>query len=94
MNFHQTKGREADQVILLYRAGDYLADRRATEPFAESSRVLYVVLTRARERVVVLLPRNPHQLIAPFADFRLKPRRRPVQQSLCRPLHGVGGVEN
>ena len=69
MNFHQTKGREADQVILLYRTGDYLADRRATEPFTESSRVLYVALTRARERVVVLLPRNPHQLIAPFADF-------------------------
>ena len=56
MNFHQTKGREADQVILLYRSGDYLADRRAAEPFTEASRVLYVALTRARERVVVLLP--------------------------------------
>ena len=69
MNFHQTKGREADQVILLYRSGDYLAGRRATEPFAESSRVLYVALTRARERVVILLPDDPHPLIAPFADI-------------------------
>ena len=69
MNFHQTKGREADQVILLYRRGDYLADIRATEPFTESSRVLYVALTRARQRVVVMLPPEPHLLIAPFADI-------------------------
>lgn len=69
MNFHQTKGREADQVILLYRSGDYLAGRRAREPFIESSRVLYVALTRARERVVVLLPDAPHSLIAPFANI-------------------------
>lgn len=69
MNFYQTKGREADQVVLLYRSGDYLAHRHASEPFAESSRVLYVALTRARERVVVLLPDDPHPLIAPFANI-------------------------
>ena len=68
MNFYQTKGREADQVILLYRSGDYLANHRVSEPFADSSRVLYVALTRARKRVVVLLPDDPHPLIAPFAD--------------------------
>ena len=73
MNFHQTKGREADQVILLYRSGDYLADRRTAEPFADASRVLYVALTRARQRVVVMLPSDPHPLIAPFGDFA--PRR-------------------
>ena len=69
MNFYQTKGREADQVILLYRSGDYLANSQAAEPFTESSRVLYVALTRARKRVVVLLPDKPHQLIAPFAEL-------------------------
>ena len=69
MNFHQTKGREVDQVILLYRSGDYLADRRATEPFADASRVLYVALTRARQRVVVMLPSDPHPLIAPFGQL-------------------------
>ncbi len=69
MNFHQTKGREAAQVILLYGSGDYLAHHRASEPFTESSRVLYVALTRARERVVVLLPADPHPLIAPFAEI-------------------------
>ena len=69
MNFHQAKGREVDQVILLYRSGDYLANRRDNEPFVESSRVLYVALTRARHRVVVLMPNNPHQFIAPFVDI-------------------------
>jgi DNA helicase-2/ATP-dependent DNA helicase PcrA len=66
MNFHQTKGREADHVILLYREGDYLADRRAVEPYVEASRILYVALTRARSRVVVVLPETPHALVAPF----------------------------
>jgi DNA helicase-2/ATP-dependent DNA helicase PcrA len=67
MNFYQTKGREADAVILAYRSGDYLADRREGEPFEESSRVLFVSLTRARYYVVVILPPDPHPLVAPFA---------------------------
>ena len=67
MNFHQTKGREADAVVLVYRDGDYLADRYATEPFEDASRVLYVAMTRARHRVVVVTPPEPHALIAPLA---------------------------
>lgn len=67
MNFHQTKGREADAVILVYREGGWVAGRRAREPFASESRVLYVALTRARERVVVLVPPQPHPFVAPLA---------------------------
>jgi DNA helicase-2/ATP-dependent DNA helicase PcrA len=66
MNFHQTKGREADAVILVYRSGDYLANRSDSEPYEESSRVLFVSLTRARNQAVVVLPRDPHLLVAPF----------------------------
>ena len=66
MNFHQTKGREADAVLLVYRNGDYLADRRDREPFVDPSRVLYVALTRARQFVTVILPSDPHPLVAPF----------------------------
>ena len=66
MNFHQTKGREADAVILVYREGDYLADKKDREPFEDPSRVLFVSLTRARRSVVVVLPQNPHPVIAPF----------------------------
>jgi DNA helicase-2/ATP-dependent DNA helicase PcrA len=66
MNFHQTKGREADAVILVYRDGDFLARAQAREPFAEQSRLLYVALTRARNGVTVILPPAPHPLLAPF----------------------------
>ena len=69
MNFHQTKGREADAVLLIYRDGDVLSGWRDTEPYVESSRVLYVSLTRARQRVIVVLPPDPHPLVAPFQDL-------------------------
>lgn len=68
MNFHQTKGREADAVILVYREGGFVAGWNEHEPFEEKSR--YVGLTRARVRISVLLPPNPHALIAPFALLR------------------------
>jgi len=71
MNFHQTKGREADAVILVYRTGDYLSNRSDSEPYEESSRVLFVSLTRARNQVIVVLPHDPHPLVAPFAGLAL-----------------------
>jgi DNA helicase II / ATP-dependent DNA helicase PcrA len=71
MNFHQTKGREADAVILVYRDGDFLAPARAREPFTEQSRLLYVALTRARKGVTVILPFAPHPLVAPFRGLAL-----------------------
>jgi DNA helicase-2/ATP-dependent DNA helicase PcrA len=69
MNFHQTKGREADAVVLVYRDGDYLANRGDKEPFTEPSRVLYVALTRARRAVSVILPPDPHPLVAGFSRY-------------------------
>jgi DNA helicase-2/ATP-dependent DNA helicase PcrA len=75
MNFHQTKGREADVVLLIYRDGDYLAHWNATEPYEDASRVLYVSLTRARRTVVVVLPPEPHPLVAPFAQWTSPPRQ-------------------
>ena len=68
MNFSQTKGREADAVILSYSGSDWYG-YDAAEPFDEPSRLLYVSLTRARERVVVLLPTDPHPLVAPFLNY-------------------------
>jgi DNA helicase II / ATP-dependent DNA helicase PcrA len=69
MNFHQTKGREADAVILVYQEGDYLTNSGDREPYIESSRVLYVALTRARQKASVILPSDPHPLIARFAQY-------------------------
>ena len=67
MNFSQTKGREADAVILSYSSSDYYGS--ATEPFDEASRIVYVSMTRARHRVIVLLPDEPHELVAPLAEL-------------------------
>jgi DNA helicase-2/ATP-dependent DNA helicase PcrA len=62
MNFHQTKGREADVVVLSHTSDDWYG--RGGEPYEEASRVLYVSMTRARYKVVVLLPPSPHPLVA------------------------------
>ncbi|MFC1968064.1 UvrD-helicase domain-containing protein [Chloroflexota bacterium] len=64
MNYHQTKGREADIVIHVFHDNDYFGPEE--EPFEELSRLLNVALSRARERVIVLLPPNPHPLVEPF----------------------------
>jgi len=67
MNLHQTKGREADAIIAVFRASDYFGKEQ--EPYASASRLLYVVLTRARQQVTLLLPTMPHPLVAPLATL-------------------------
>ena len=67
MNFHQTKGREADAVVLSHTSSDWYGP--GGEPYDGASRVLYVTITRARRKVVVLLPASPHGLVAPFARY-------------------------
>ena len=68
MNYHQTKGREADTVIHVFRPEDYFGSE--TEPFAETSRLLNVAISRARRRVIVILPTTPHPLVRPFTTLR------------------------
>ena len=68
MNFSQTKGREADAVILSYGSQDWYG-YGAAEPYDEPSRLLYVSMTRARHVVTVLLPPTPHALVAPFLRY-------------------------
>ena len=67
MNLHQTKGREADATILVFRDGEYFG--REAEPHEANSRLLYVALTRARNHLTVVLGRDPHPLVAPFLRF-------------------------
>lgn len=74
MNLHQTKGREADATVLMLQPDEYHGPE--SEPFANGSRVLYVCLTRARERAHIVLPadRTVHALWSPFVaacDFAL-----------------------
>jgi len=70
MNFHQTKGREADATILLFGNSDYFGQEQ--EPFRRLSRLIYVALTRARREVVILLPDSPHPVVAPLMKYALK----------------------
>lgn len=67
MNLHQTKGREADATFIVFRDGEYFG--RETEPFERNSRLLYVGLTRARDRATILLGHQPHPLVAPFRRY-------------------------
>ena len=64
MNLHQTKGREADATVLVFRDGEYFGQE--SEPYESNSRLLYVGLTRARNHVTVVLGEDPHPLVAPF----------------------------
>lgn len=65
MNLHQTKGREADVTILLLQPGEYHGKEQP--PFLKLSRLLYVVLTRARHRAYIAVPEGVHDLWSPLA---------------------------
>ena len=67
MNYHQTKGREADTVVLVFRHDDF---KGAREPYEEESRLLNVVISRARRRVIVVLPPTPPPLVKPLTAFK------------------------
>lgn len=64
MNLHQTKGREADTTILLLADGEWYGPEG--EPFPIGSRLLYVVMTRARHQAHLVVPVNAHPLWAPL----------------------------
>ncbi len=66
MNLHQTKGREADATVLVLQDDEYHG--RETEPFPTGSRLLYVCMTRARERAHIVVPDQVHQLWLPLVN--------------------------
>lgn len=66
MNLYQTKGREADATVVVLRQGDYLGDEG--EPWLSTSRLLYVVFSRARERIIVLpVGEDLHPAVLPLS---------------------------
>jgi DNA helicase-2/ATP-dependent DNA helicase PcrA len=67
MNLHQTKGREADATILVFRDSEYFG--RDQEPYQESSRLLYVALTRARNHDTIVVGEDPHPLVEPLRHY-------------------------
>jgi DNA helicase-2/ATP-dependent DNA helicase PcrA len=67
MNLHQTKGREADATVLLLQPDEFHGYE--PEPYPTGSRLLYVCLTRARERAHIVLPDNIHGLHGLWLPF-------------------------
>lgn len=52
MGLYQSKGREADATVVVLRGNDYYG--KEPEPMPVGSKLLYVVLTRARTKTIVL----------------------------------------
>lgn len=66
LNLHQTKGREADATVVVLRSTDFFGRERP--PYVNTSRLLYVVFSRARRRVVLtLVGEELPQQVAPLA---------------------------
>jgi ATP-dependent DNA helicase UvrD/PcrA len=66
MGLYQSKGREADATIVVLRGNDYYGGE--AEPMPVGSKLLYVVLTRARTKTIVLtLGSTLPSLIYPLA---------------------------
>ena len=68
MTYHQTKSRESDVAVHVYLREDFFGFEE--EPFEEASRLLNVAMTRARKRLVLILPDDPHPLVRPFNALR------------------------
>jgi DNA helicase II / ATP-dependent DNA helicase PcrA len=66
MNLHQTKGREADTTILLLGSDEWHGYE--SEPFPTGSRLLYVVMTRARHSAHIVVPADAHPLWRPLVE--------------------------
>jgi DNA helicase-2/ATP-dependent DNA helicase PcrA len=68
MGLYQTKGREADATVVVLRSNDFYGTE--PYPFPVGSRLLYVVLTRARNKTIMLLfGGGLPELIAPLAKL-------------------------
>ena len=68
MGLYQSKGREADATIVVLRGNDYFG--KENEPMPIGSKLVYVVLTRARKKTVILVLGSPlPSLIEPLATL-------------------------
>lgn len=86
MNLYQTKGREADATIVVLREGDFMGYE--SEPFPTTSRLLYVVFSRARQKIIVLLVGDRfHAAVAPLAALAARGDYRRSQKGpeSCKP---------
>lgn len=69
MGLYQTKGREVDAAVVVLRHSDWFG--REAEPMPDGSKLLYVLMTRARKKTIILaLGRTLPSLVAPLTILR------------------------
>ena len=82
MTIHKAKGKEFDGVLLIegqYR-GVYFRDKDTEAQRAAARRLLYVGITRARHRVVIVRPQGASALVTPVGAPMSTRRDIPSQQ--------------
>ena len=82
MTIHKAKGKEFDGVLLIegqYR-GVYFRDKDTEAQRAAARRLLYVGITRARHRVVIVRPQGALALVTPVGAPMSTRRDIPSQQ--------------
>lgn len=68
MGLYQTKGREVDAAVVVLRASDFYGQE--AEPMPDGSKLLYVLLSRARKKTIVIaLGRPMKPLVAPLVNL-------------------------
>ncbi len=67
MNVYQVKGREMDEVLLVHLSDD--SDQWDPDGMRRLRRVHYVSMSRARQRVTLVLPPHPKPFFAPYAGL-------------------------
>lgn len=63
LTYNQSKGREFDIVVHVHKSDDYWGGRSARE---ESLRLLGVAISRTRQKLVVVTPPTPNDIVRPF----------------------------
>jgi DNA helicase-2/ATP-dependent DNA helicase PcrA len=68
MGLYQAKGRESDATVVILRESDFYG--KEAEPMPDGSKLLYVLLTRARaETTIVLVGRALPRLVSPLRNL-------------------------
>ena len=65
MNFHKSKGKEFDGVVMVegQHWSRFFNEAREDEPFDQSRRILRVAMTRACRLVMMVRPRDARPLV-------------------------------
>lgn len=84
LTYNQSKGREFDVVIHAHKSDDYWG-KPIDRDRKESLRVLGVAISRARQKLIVVTPHSPHDIVRPFVvcETPLPPHGTQIPSGAC-----------